>query len=195
MAGECGNVSPTTPTSAGSASDSARSPLSTTLIAPESTPSESVDPVTADALHRLMAARSTVPNLPVVVDLREHSRISVDGDVVAARGLARAMICQLAVLHGPQHVKIAAVVDDAAAPEWEWLKWLPHHTEASEATGNDTSMSCSHDGAHVVVLVDGGDVPGGLPADHVTLLVIGGTDGSLPAARGAAGRHCRRSRR
>jgi S-DNA-T family DNA segregation ATPase FtsK/SpoIIIE len=144
--------------------------LSTTLIAPEPRPSESVDPVTADALHRLMAARSTVSNLPVVVDLREHSRISVDGDVVAARGLARAMICQLAVLHGPQHVKIATIVDEATAPEWEWLKWLPHH---SDSRPDDT--------AHLVVLVDGGDVPGGLRAGHATMVVIG-NDARLPAA-------------
>jgi S-DNA-T family DNA segregation ATPase FtsK/SpoIIIE len=154
--------------------------LSTKLIAPESTPSGSVDPVTADALHRLMTSRSTVSNLPVIVDVREHSRITVDGDVAAARGLARAMICQLAVLHGPEHVKIAAVVDDVTAPDWEWLKWLPHHTD-----------SRSHDTAHVVVLVDGCDVFAAPPADGVTVVVIGseasdatgnGTDGRLPAA-------------
>ncbi len=81
--------------------DSARSQLSTRLMAPESTPSESADPVTTDALHRLLATRSTVPDLPVVVDVRAHSWITVDGDVAAARGLARAMICQLAVLHAP----------------------------------------------------------------------------------------------
>jgi S-DNA-T family DNA segregation ATPase FtsK/SpoIIIE len=153
--------------------------LSTRLVAPESTPLESIDPVTAEALHRLMTTRSTVPNLPVAIDLREHPRITVGGDVTAARGLARAMICQLAVLHGPQHVKIAAVVDDAAAPDWEWLKWLPHHAH-----------SRSNDGAHVVVLVDGGDVSGDPPADRVTTVVIGteaseatgnGSDGPLPA--------------
>ena len=141
--------------------------LSTRLIAPEPTASESFDPVTTDAVHRLMTTRSAVPDLPVTVDVREHSRITVDGDVSAARGLARAMICQLAVLHRPQHVRIAAVVDDAAAPEWEWLKWLPHFADSHHAT-------------HVLVLVDGGDVPGDLPG-HTTAVVVG-TDGPLPAA-------------
>ena len=143
--------------------------LSTRLIAPEPTSPESFDPVTTDALHRLMTTRSTVSNLPVTVDVREHSRITIDGDVAAARGLARAMICQLAVLHGPEHVKIAAVVDDVAAPEWDWLKWLPHCED-----------SRSHDAAHVVVLVDGGDVSGDRPASGVTTVVIG-ADGPLPA--------------
>jgi S-DNA-T family DNA segregation ATPase FtsK/SpoIIIE len=148
--------------------------LSTRLIAPESTPSESVDPVTADALHGLIATRSTVPNLPVVIDVREHPRITVEGDVTAARGLARAMICQLAVMHGPQHVKIAAVVDEAAAPDWEWLKWLPHH-------GNSTYWSMAevdvYESAHVVVLVDGGHVSGDSPDHRVTVVAIGPTDG------------------
>ncbi|KAA0075671.1 type VII secretion protein EccCa [Mycolicibacterium sp. P9-64] len=144
--------------------------LSTRLIAPESTSSESCDPVTADALHRLMTTRSTVSNLPVTVDVRKQSRITIDGDVAAARGLARAMICQLAVLHGPQYLKIAAVVADVAAPEWEWLKWLPHHVH-----------SPFHDTAQVVVLVDGRDVPGDPLADHVTTLVIGTGEAPLPA--------------
>ncbi|MDT5067590.1 MAG: segregation ATPase FtsK/SpoIIIE, family [Mycobacterium sp.] len=159
-------------------------PLSTTLVAPEPTPSESVDPVTADALRRLVVARSAVSNLPVVVDLREHPRITVDGDVLAARGLARAMICQLAVLHGPEHVRIATVVDDAAAPEWEWLKWLPHqadyrlHDDAGPSRMTYRSMvevkAC--ESAHLVVLVDGGDASGDPPAGSVTVLMIGTTE-------------------
>jgi S-DNA-T family DNA segregation ATPase FtsK/SpoIIIE len=164
--------------------------LSTKLIAPEPTSSESGDPVTADALHRLMATRSTVSNLPVVVDVREHSRITLGGDVVTARGLARAMICQLAVLHGPQHVKIAAVVDDVAASEWDWLKWLPHHADSRSHDGAGParmtyrSMAEVHadDAVHVVVLVDGGDVSGDPPAGRVTVVTIGTSEGPLPGS-------------
>jgi S-DNA-T family DNA segregation ATPase FtsK/SpoIIIE len=162
--------------------------LSTRLVAPSATPSESGDPVTADALHRLMATRSTVSNLPVVIDVREQSRITLGDDVVTARGLARAMICQLAMLHGPQHVKIAVVVDEAAAPEWDWLKWLPHHADSRSHDGAGPSrmtyrnMAEVHadDAAHVVVLVDGGDVSGDPPAGRVTMVVIGASNGVGP---------------
>ena len=171
--------------------------LSTRLIAPESTPSESVDPVTAEALQRLIATRSTVPNLPVVIDVREHPRITVGGDVAVARGLARAMICQLAVLHGPQHVKIAAVVDETAAADWEWLKWLPHHGDSRSVDGAGASRMTYRSmaevdvddtplpgaplapTAHVVVLVDGGHVPRDSPVHRVTMVAIGTTDGPL----------------
>jgi S-DNA-T family DNA segregation ATPase FtsK/SpoIIIE len=168
--------------------------LSTRLVAPGPTPSESGDPVTADALHRLMATRSTVSNLPVVIDVREHSRITLGGNVVTARGLARAMICQLAMLHGPQHVKIAAVVDEAAAPEWDWLKWLPHHTDSRSHDGAGPSRMTyrsiaevhADDAAHVVVLVDGGDVSGDPPASRVTMVVVG-TEASEATGNGTEG--------
>jgi S-DNA-T family DNA segregation ATPase FtsK/SpoIIIE len=161
--------------------------LSTRLIPPKSTPPESVDPVTADALHRLITTRSTVSNLPVVIDVREHSRITVEGELAAARGLARAMICQLAVLHGPQHVKIAAVVDEAAAAAWEWLKWLPHHgystyQRMAEVVVDDTPFPGGRlaPTAHVVVLVDGGEVSRDSPIDSATMVVIGTADGPPP---------------
>ena len=113
--------------------------LATRLIAPETKSSDPVDPVTADALRRLLGSRSTVQNLPVVIDVRDHSWISIDGAAATARGLARAMICQLAVLHGPGHVKIVAVLGDEAAGDWEWLKWLPHHRHSRSVDGAGTA--------------------------------------------------------
>jgi hypothetical protein len=40
------------------------------------------------------------------------------------QGLLRALVCQLCVFHGPDHVRLAIVTDDL--PAWEWAKWLPH---------------------------------------------------------------------
>jgi S-DNA-T family DNA segregation ATPase FtsK/SpoIIIE len=163
--------------------------LSTRLMPPDSKASESVDPVTTDALHHLIVTRSTVPGLPVVIDVAGHSRITVAGDVSAARGLVRAMICQLALLHGPEHVKIAAVVDEAAAPDWDWLKWLPHHREPRVIDGAGVArmtyrsmaeIDVDHT-AHVVVLVDGGLVSRDSSLPGVTMVVIGTTEGALVA--------------
>jgi S-DNA-T family DNA segregation ATPase FtsK/SpoIIIE len=154
--------------------------LSTKLVAPDSAPPDAVDPVTTGALQRFFAARSTVPDLPVVVDLRRHSLITVEGDVAAARALARAMICQLAVLHRPEHVRVAAVVDEAAASHWDWLKWLPHHRHSHHVDGAGAARMTyrsltvgDFDATHAVVLVDGGTVPRDWSVPGVTVVTIG----------------------
>ncbi|WP_139333331.1 cell division protein FtsK [Mycobacterium sp. SP-6446] len=40
------------------------------------------------------------------------------------QGVLRALVCQLCVFHGPDHVLVPIVTDDPVA--WEWAKWLPH---------------------------------------------------------------------
>ncbi len=102
-------------------------PLSTTLVAPELGPIDGRDPVTSNALQRLIERRSLVGDVPVAVALRSLSAVGVEGDPASARALLRAMVCQLAVLHSPEDVRIAVVVDSTSETEWEWLKWIPHH--------------------------------------------------------------------
>ena len=48
------------------------------------------------------------------------------------------MICQLAVLHSPSLVLIAAVISDRNRAHWDWLKWLPHnqHPHANDGLGS-----------------------------------------------------------
>ena len=43
------------------------------------------------------------------------------------RALARALICQVAVLHAPDDVQIAVMAPDPE--QWEWAIWLPHTHE------------------------------------------------------------------
>ncbi len=102
-------------------------PLCTTLVAPELGPVDGLDPVTSSALQRLIRRRSVVADVPVVLSLRTFSALTVDGDPTAARALLRAIVCQLAVLHSPEDVRVAAVVCPTSGAEWDWLKWLPHH--------------------------------------------------------------------
>jgi S-DNA-T family DNA segregation ATPase FtsK/SpoIIIE len=161
--------------------------LSTRLMAPETKSSESVDPVSADAVKRLVTSRSAVQNLPVVIDVHGHSWISIEGAVATARGLARAMICQLAVLHSPAHVKIAAVIGNDAAEEWEWLKWLPHHRHSRSVDGAGVARMTYRsmaevdveDTARVVVVLDGGEVSRGAPGHGVTVVEIGAVGGPV----------------
>lgn len=95
------------------------------LIAPAADPTRPADPVTAAALHRLLAAADPVADLPVTVDL--PGRVALSGDLETSRALLRAIVCGLAVLCGPHLLRIVAITDTGGQNHWEWLKWLPHH--------------------------------------------------------------------
>lgn len=139
-------------------------PLSSPLVAPDGGP----DPVSSSALSRLMRRRSVVADVPVVVPLPTVCAVEFDGDPAIARGLMRAVLCQLAVLHSPQDVRIAAVTE-SMSPAWDWLKWLPHHQHPHlvDALGParmtyrslaEATAACANEAAppHVVVVVDDG---------------------------------------
>ena len=145
-------------------------PLSTTLIAPELRPVDEQDPVTSSALHRLMRKSSIVTRLPITVALRTFSAITVEGDSAEARALLRAMVCQLAVLHSPEDVRIAAVVGGDVNAEWDWLKWLPHHQhpQIRDALGPARLVYGSFTDAYSDVIPLNGD-----PSPHVVFIVDG----------------------
>src|SRR5581483_2731275 len=102
-------------------------PLVTRLVPPASESAERADPVTGSALRRFLQTHSTVKDVPIAIDLRQVHAVTVDGATPQARALIRAMICQLAVLHSPTLLRIAAVSSDRYGVDWEWLKWLPHN--------------------------------------------------------------------
>ncbi|RVW05113.1 type VII secretion protein EccCa [Rhodococcus xishaensis] len=111
--------------------------LATRLVAPETGPVEDLEPVSAVALRRFVRAYSVVPELPTALSLRGFAAISVDGDRSSARGLVRAMLMQLCSFHGPDQLQVAVVCGPDTAPEWEWIKWLPHaqHPESVDGVG------------------------------------------------------------
>lgn len=169
-------------------------PLATRLVAPQS--AEPADPVTAPALDRFLRAHATIVG-PITVSLRERPRITIGGDVIAARGTLRAMICQLAVLHPPDQLLIAAVIDERHRWQWEWLKWLPHnqHPTAADGAGSVRMVYGSVDEAraaltgvrpvHTVVVEDSDRDAGGFT--DATVVAIGGGHDDAPVAISGAG--------
>ena len=112
--------------------------LATRLVSPPAGTVQRLDPVTVNALRRFVQTHSTVPETPIIIDLGDVEAVVVGGDVTHARALLRAMICQLAVLHSPSLVLIAAAVSDRNQAHWDWLKWLPHnqHPHADDSLGS-----------------------------------------------------------
>lgn len=165
------------------------------LVAPSPDPVRRVDPVTDAALRRFLDTHAAVPGVPIVLMVLGPSPLRLDGDIEPARGLLRALICQLAVLHSPDAMLIA-VVDGRHRGDWDWLKWLPHHQHPSAADAGGplrltypdlTAAETSLIGRRVVVISD--DVSGLQVAElgargearllHVSATVLCDADGDL----------------
>ncbi|MFE1852200.1 type VII secretion protein EccCa [Streptomyces sp. NPDC059489] len=108
-------------------------PLSTPIrLATRNDPTVEYDQRAKQAADRLIESTATVGCQPAVVDLSKGGVVSVLGPADVARGVVRAMVCQIGVLHSPDDVGLVIVAGDG---DWEWAKWLPH-THEPEATGD-----------------------------------------------------------
>jgi S-DNA-T family DNA segregation ATPase FtsK/SpoIIIE len=79
---------------------------------------------------------------PVLVDLSEGGVVGIAGRRSAALALARSLICQAAVHHGPADLRIAVLTEPEEIAVWEWTKWLPHTRDA--AAGGGARMLAAH---------------------------------------------------
>ncbi|MDO4908947.1 MAG: type VII secretion protein EccCb [Corynebacterium sp.] len=95
--------------------------LCTPIEVQDSGATEDLDPVCAVSMRNFMAAHSTVPQMPLVVELKAFDRLNFDGNRAAAMSLVRSMVAQLLFHYGPEAVSFSWDSD-----EWDWLKWTPH---------------------------------------------------------------------
>ncbi|MFZ3306935.1 MAG: type VII secretion protein EccCa [Mycobacterium sp.] len=113
------------------ASDSAVS-----LQWPEVPIGEELEPVTGGALRDFILEQSKIRGIGKVLSLRSKPGFSFIGpDPAELHHLARSILCELAVYHSPNDLKLMVVTRH---PElWSWLVWLPHnqHDEMFDACG------------------------------------------------------------
>jgi S-DNA-T family DNA segregation ATPase FtsK/SpoIIIE len=109
-------------------------------------------PAAQAALDELIVKYQLIADVPVSLALTEHGSIGIAGDPTAALDLARAVVCQLAALHSPAEVVLAAFGGAHSARDWDWLKWLPHTSSAH------TPLA----GPHLVVGPEAGELLGQL---------------------------------
>ena len=104
---------------------------------PQNMPTDiELEPVTGKALQEFGRYQSVVYNLPKMISVLVEPWYSLAGDREQALGLMRAIVCQLAFSHGPDHVRMIVVSSDL--DEWDWVKWLPHFGDPrrQDAAGN-----------------------------------------------------------
>ncbi|MEV8096744.1 type VII secretion protein EccCa [Kitasatospora sp. NPDC085879] len=106
--------------------------LASRIQAPQTKPVEDLEPLCASALRRFIRAYAVVPDLPVAIYLRAFARVLICGEDEVRRGMARAVLAQLAVFHSPEDLVIAVCTSDEHRAQWEWVKWLPHALHGSE---------------------------------------------------------------
>ncbi|WP_073458683.1 type VII secretion protein EccCa [Pseudonocardia thermophila] len=167
--------------------------LATRLIAPQAGPPERIEPIATAALRRFLRAHSVVPDLPVALSLRASSTVWLESertDLVPARALARAVVAQYALWHGPDEALLAVVAGPRALPEWEWTKWLPHveHRRRRDAIGPLRMITGSTDEVRRWWLTElTGRPPGPGAGDPHLLLVVDGVAEGLGPWAGVAG--------
>ena len=77
-------------------------------------------------LETLPERFAAVPQVPALADMGRHGGIGVSGTREYVTPLCYSLVAQVAALHSPAEVLLAAMVPPDARSEWEWMKWLPH---------------------------------------------------------------------
>ncbi len=142
----------------------------------------------------VLANHRSLPDAPVGLALSGGHALAIVGDRDAARALARALVTQLTVAHGPADLEIEIVAEPATEVWWQWCCWLPHRVPAPE--GRDAVDGPAEEERPIrLVLIDDG--PGlaarrsrarealadlRKPGARVASIVVVDDVGSVPAA-------------
>ncbi|WP_263165211.1 type VII secretion protein EccCa [Streptomyces sp. SCSIO ZS0520] len=127
--------------------------LATPLLPPETGPVDELEPLTAGAMQRFLAAHSTLEDLPMAISLRAFYHVTISGDPATVRGSARALAASLAALHSPEDLVLAVAADRAALGAWEWAKWLPHTQLPGPGDGAGSRRLITADPVHLEELL------------------------------------------
>jgi len=82
-----------------------------------------------------LAEVSSLEFAPALVDLSDGGVVGIAGERFAALALARSLVCQAAVHHGPADLRVAVLTEPEGTAAWEWTKWLPHTRDAAAGGG------------------------------------------------------------
>jgi S-DNA-T family DNA segregation ATPase FtsK/SpoIIIE len=121
-----------------------------------------------------------LPPVPMVLRLTEAGPLGLYGDRRRVTSLARWLAVQLAMLHSPEDLVLAAAVPASERQQWSWLSWLPHvHGPAGPlsaprlVSGGTAARSLLQ---RLLGLLEErrrlGDSPMGQPADYAPTTVV-----------------------
>jgi S-DNA-T family DNA segregation ATPase FtsK/SpoIIIE len=85
------------------------------------------NPTLAGEAARVLGRHRVLNAVPLTASLADVGTLGLAGDGAQVEGLCRWLAAQLAVLHSPESLRLAAASGDPAA--WSWLGALPHARE------------------------------------------------------------------
>ena len=134
--------------------------------------------VAAPGALAAIEAMGPLADVPVAVSLTPGEVVGIVGPRAVARSVARALLVQAAVLHGPADLAVA-VLAPGRLGAWGWARWLPHTADSGGGHGALVATEASAmPGVAELVAADA--------SGRARLLVI---DGAVPlTGRAAAGR-------
>lgn len=88
--------------------------------------------VQPEEVRRLIDRASILAGAPVELDLANGGVVGVVGPRSAALAVARSLVVQAAVHHGPSDVAVAVLTSEARVDDWTWAGWLPHTADADD---------------------------------------------------------------
>lgn len=118
----------------------------------------------------IVAELGRMPLVPVTVDLLAERGVGIVGGGHFTRSLARGLIVEAAITHGPADLDVVVLSSPARAHSWEWVKWLPH-----ARAGGSTRIYSTHDqvAGWAAAVRRGWDRPTRPTApSHMTLVVV-----------------------
>ena len=128
---------------------------------------------------KALEALEPLRDVPVAVSLAPGDIIGVVGPLPVARAIARSLVLQAAVLHGPADLAMATLAPDGAG-EWSWMRWLPHTVDA--AGGGPGALVATESGA----MTTSAEAAAADCAERILLVVIDGA--AALTGRSAPGR-------
>ena len=114
----------------------------------------------------LVAQLPPMSDVPLEVDLSAGRVIGLLGDRSAALSVARALVLQAVVHHGPADLAVAVGADDPMI--WDWCRWLPHTADHGTARRGATVVSTADVATADALLA--------INSDRSVLAVIDGAD-------------------
>ena len=152
-----------------------------------------LDEATLARAEGCLACHRVLPGAPVEVDLRDGGVVGVVAERATARAVARALLAQAVVHHGPADLGLAVLTDEA--PAWDWAAWLPQLR--AEGAGGGLAVGAGRAEALLTGLLEtagraaGQPTAGGSPVRTRLLVVddpalLSGRDGALRRVLAAA---------
>ncbi|TWP54055.1 FHA domain-containing protein [Lentzea tibetensis] len=92
----------------------------------------------------------SVDAVPVVASPAEHGGVGLAGSRNTLLPAARAVIAHTVALHSPSELVLTGFASSQSAPDWDWLKWLPHTTSPHSPLG---ARHLAADGAAATTLI------------------------------------------